>query len=154
MRWTDLISFDEIPKKAFDESTFNTNDDYQEMIQTYLDLGDKIKRIQFQQRRLKRWFDQQNFIHSPMAYDSDGVSYIHYPSFDQVVIDYVDTQSALKKLENAMRDKQECFRTITCNLSKDQFNLLRINGADPLLEDSLIEEIKKIEKHINYKYKF
>ncbi|MFT8724086.1 MAG: hypothetical protein ABF790_01385 [Liquorilactobacillus nagelii] len=144
----------EVQERRVDKSIFNNNTEHQEMIQMYLALDDRIKKIQFQQFRLKYWFDQQSFVHSSMAYDMNGIGYVHYPSFDQVVIDYVDTQDTLKNLEKALRTKQRRFEDITCNLSKVQLESLREPNMDPLLEKDLIKNIKKIEKNINYKYRF
>lgn len=126
--------------------------EYKEMIQTYLHLNKRINNIIKRQANIRERFENQCFIHSPMAYNEDG-SPVHYPSIEEVVINYVDLISVTEKMLKVIKIKKEKFDNFLSKLNNREIYELKYNLNDDLSEMA-INEILKIEAQIPMNYKF
>jgi hypothetical protein len=149
------VSFDERITKSclVSYGANNSKSDWKDIISTYFGIDHKLNLIKSRRDSIKERFKAYTWVHSPMAVDESGMSWVRYPNFNSVVDHYVDAVAATEEVLKAMETKKEQFSKFLATLDSQQIYLLK-NGLDDHLIKLAVESIKNIESKMPLQYRF
>ncbi|MFT8820168.1 MAG: hypothetical protein ABF807_04525 [Liquorilactobacillus nagelii] len=142
-----------LSERLINWETNKTVSDWEDVIDTYLHLDKKILLIKKRKAEIRERYKAFCFVHSPMAYDEDGISWKRYPSFDVVVDNYVDAVATTDEVLSAIQFKQTEFKKFLDSVDDKSRRSLFERTDDRLIKQAA-NAIKTIEQQVPLKYRF
>ncbi len=125
---------------------------YQEALETYLHLDQRIKRVEQDKQNLVEHYQLEPTIHSNWMWDTNGEK-IHYGSMEAKVISYVDTCAHYDDLLASLIVRRDLFNEWLKTLTEQSMHILG-RGIAPELDQQAMLQVREIEKQVPAKYRF
>lgn len=116
------------------------------LIDEYLHMNQKIKRVEQALCKAKQTFDNQSFIGSSLAYADDGITPIRPPRIEEAVITFVDLEQLYSQAINILQFKQRYFSQFVNSLRQDERFSVINNHMGHDLQIRMLNEIRQIEE--------